>query len=163
LFFILRVVVFLALILAVVIAVLARDGPDRAADSTPAPPSPVSGAPLAAEEAALAVLRENAAAIVARDLDRYVATLDESAPAYETTVDTMRALLDSYTLEVVLEEAEVLEQTDDRIVIRLVQTTRKISGLDFADNKRTVIHILRLVDGAWKIYASDIVSTEYLS
>lgn len=163
LFFTLRSVVFVALILAVVIVVLTREGTGQTPDPSPAPPSPASDLPLTPEEAALAVLGENAAAIIARDLDRYLATLDESAPSYEATADTMRALLDSYTLHVVLEGAEVLEQSDDQIVIRLVQTTRKISGPDFADNKRTVSYTLRLVDDAWKIYDTEIVSTEYLS
>jgi hypothetical protein len=127
------------------------------------PPSPLPQATLTPAEAALAVLDENAAAIVAEDLDRYLATLHEGTPLYEFTAQTMRALFDTYDLDVVIEGAEVLTQSDEEIVVRVMQVTRKISGVDFADNRRTLIHTLRLSGGAWKIYRTDVISVEYFS
>ncbi|MBP8973499.1 MAG: hypothetical protein KBH93_06445 [Anaerolineae bacterium] len=127
------------------------------------PPSPLPEATLTPPEAALAVLDENAAAIVAEDLDRYLATLHEDAPLYEVTADTMRALFESYDLDVSIEGAEVLAQSDEEIVIRVVQVTRRISGTDFADNRRTLVHTLRLSGSVWKIYRTDVFSVEYFS
>jgi hypothetical protein len=110
----------------------------------------------------LLVVRENIRAMNSRDLDKTMATIDEQSEAYDKTKDLARRLFAAYDLRYELDSATVIEKTDENAKVECVQTTRKVSGPAFRDNRIRIVHLLRNVDGEWKIYGSQMQKIDYL-
>jgi len=110
----------------------------------------------------LLVVRENIRAMNSRDLEKTMATIDEQSESYDKTKDLARRLFAAYDLRYELDSANVIERTDDQAKVECVQTTRKVSGPAFRDNRIRIVHLLRNVDGEWKIYGSQMKKIDYL-
>jgi ketosteroid isomerase-like protein len=110
-----------------------------------------------------AVIEENAQALEAGDVDRYMETMHPESPIYDRTRSQTEALLQQVsagelTVEVTIESADV---SGDRADVEVVQTTRAdISG--FRDNRAHQTHELRTYQGEWRIYNSAVEDVEYL-
>ena len=132
-------------------AILLSSGVSGCAHETAIPNDPVS------------VVQENIKAMNDRDLDRTMATIDEQSPSYDQTKQVAKKLFEMYELKYELENVRVITQTDDEARVACVQTTKKVSGPGFRDNRIDFVHTLRKVDGNWKIYYSNVNKIDYLN
>ncbi|MCX6142669.1 MAG: hypothetical protein NTZ35_05555 [Ignavibacteriales bacterium] len=108
------------------------------------------------------VVRENIRAMNSRDLEKTMATIDEQSESYDKTKELARQLFAAYDLRYELDSANVIEKTEEEAKVECVQTTRKVSGPAFRDNRIRIVHLLRNVDGEWKIYGSQMKKIDYL-
>jgi hypothetical protein len=62
-----------------------------------------------------------------------------------------------------LNSIEVIITAGNEAKVRVIQTTRKISGQEFQDNKAFAIHTLRKSNGRWKLLRTDVEKIEGLN
>jgi hypothetical protein len=111
----------------------------------------------------VSVVQENIKAMNDRDLDRAMATIDEQSPSYDQTKQVAKKLFEMYELKYELANVKVIVQTEDEARVGCIQTTKKVSGPGFRDNRIDFVHTLRKVDGRWKIYYSNVNKLDYLN
>jgi hypothetical protein len=109
------------------------------------------------------VVLENVKAMENKDLEKTMATIDEESEAYKQTKLLAKRLFDTYDLKYELDSVKVLAMTDAEARVECLQTTRKVSGPVFRDNKIDIVHMLRKTDGKWKIYGSQVKKIDYLN
>ena len=114
----------------------------------------------ASDDVVRALFEENAAALEAEDLDRYMATLNPESPHYRSTAELMQHLFETYDLAVTIDDLMIMQRTDDEITVRLIQTTTSRAASDFSDNRQTTINMLRQYRGRWLITQTVVVKTE---
>lgn len=113
------------------------------------------------DEAILAVVEMNVEKLMAKDLDGYMETIHSESPVYETTEETITELF-NYTLDIELQNLEIKEQTDKEVIVAYTQRTVETEAGDFQNNETTGEHTLRLDDGQWKIYNSEVIAVNPL-
>ncbi len=111
----------------------------------------------------VAVVQENIRAMNDRDLDKAMATIDDQSPSYEQTKQVAKRLFEMYDLKYALDSVKVIMKTDDEARVECIQTTTKVRGPAFRDNKIYFVHTLRKSDGTWKIYYSKVKKIDYLN
>lgn len=97
------------------------------------------------------------------DLEAYLATIDPLAPVFETTKALTQALFNNYDLKSDLNSIEVINTAGNEAKVRVIQTTRKITGPEFRDNRAVAIHTLRKSNGRGKLFRTDVEKIEYLN
>jgi hypothetical protein len=137
-----------AALLAVLVAFAALSG---CSNESQTPNDPVS------------VIQENIKAMNDKDLDRMMATIDEQSPSFDQTKQVAKKLFEMYDLKYDLDSLKVITQTDDEARVECVQTTTKLKGPAFRDNKIAFVHSLKKSDGNWKIYFSKVMRLDYLN
>ena len=111
----------------------------------------------------ISVVQENIKAMNDEDLDKTMATIDEQCASYDQTKQVAQRLFEIYDLKYELDSARVIMKTDEEARVECVQTTRKVRGPVFRDNKINFVHTLRKSDGYWKIYNSKVMKIDYLN
>jgi len=111
----------------------------------------------------ISIVQENIKAMNEKDLDRAMATVDEQSPSYDQTKQVAKKLFEMFELKYELANVRVISQTEDEARVGCIQTTKKVSGPGFRDNRIDFIHTLRKVDGRWKIYYSNVQKLDYLN
>jgi hypothetical protein len=109
------------------------------------------------------VVRENIKAMNDKDLDRMMATIDEQSPSYDQTKQMAKKLFEMYDLKYELDSLKVITQTEDEARVECIQTTTKVKGPGFKDNRISFIHSLKKSEGIWKIYTSFVRKLDYLN
>jgi len=110
-----------------------------------------------------AVVQENIKAMNNEDLDKAMATIDDQSASYDQTKKVAKQLFELYDLKYELDSLKVISQTDDEARVECIQTTMKVKGPAFRDNRIVFVHTLRRVDGIWKIYNSKVMKLDYLN
>ena len=72
-------------------------------------------------------------------------------------------MFELYDLKYELDSLNVISQTDDEARVECIQTTSKVKGPAFRDNRIVFIHSLKKSEGYWKIYNSKVVKLDYLN
>jgi ketosteroid isomerase-like protein len=114
-------------------------------------------------EAIKAAVYENIRALQREDLEAYLATIAPESPVFEVTKVMAQALFNKYDLKYELNSIEVIITAGNEAKVRVIQTTRKISGQEFQDNKAFAIHTLRKSNGRWKLLRTDVEKIEGLN
>jgi hypothetical protein len=109
------------------------------------------------------VVYENLKAMENEDLEKTMATIDEESESYAQTKTLALRLFDMYDLKYELDSVKVLGQTDSEAKLECIQTTRKVAGPAFRDNRIIIEHRLRVAEGKWRIYASTVKKIDYLN
>ncbi len=115
----------------------------------------------ASDEVVAALFHENAAALEAEDLDRYMATINPESPNYRPTADIMRDLFERYDLRITIDDLKILGRTNNQITVQIVQTTTSRAPSDFSANRQTTINMLRQYRGRWRISETVVIGTEF--
>ena len=110
----------------------------------------------------LAAITANLKAMEREDIEATMATIDPSSSGYEMTKEMINVIFEQYDLKYELSDLKVIKRTDKEAEVGFTQITRKVTGPEFRNNKITGVHVLRKSDGAWKIFSSQIKTTEYL-
>lgn len=105
----------------------------------------------------------NLEAMEEEDLDKYMSTISIPSDEISSTEETLKKYFRNYDLKYAIEDFQVLTTDNDDAQVQVVQTTKKIQGLDFRDNRVTAIHHLKLINGQWKIFKTDTKNIEYIN
>ncbi|WP_017717977.1 hypothetical protein [Kamptonema formosum] len=114
-------------------------------------------------EAIKAAVYENLRALQREDLEGYLATIDPGSPVFEVTKALTQNLFNDYDLKYELNSLEVINIAGSEAKVRVTQTTIKIAGPDFRNNRAAVIHTLRKTNGRWKLFRTDVEKIESLN
>lgn len=109
-----------------------------------------------------AVIYDNIKALNNEDLEASMATIHEESPIYAATRQVTKELFLIYDLKYKLKQVKVVEKSDQEIKVEYVQTTERIDGPEFKDNKIKAVSVLKKSKGKWKIFSTIIKGIEYL-
>jgi hypothetical protein len=109
------------------------------------------------------MLRANMQYAQNEDRAAYMATISPTSPIRAMTEKMLAQVFRVYDLKYDIESIELLSNDGRTATVRVVQTTRKVSGPVFRDNRLRVTNELRKVDGKWTIYNSKMEKMEYLN
>ena len=114
------------------------------------------------ETKAKLAFRANVKALNEENIGAYMATLDRSSPGFAQTKPLVQKLFRTYDLKYKIDKIEVVKASAGEIELRITQTTRKIRGPEFNDNRMVATHTLKAVQGEWKIYDTQVEDVESL-
>jgi ketosteroid isomerase-like protein len=97
-----------------------------------------------------------------KDLNGYLATLDQAAPLYKQAKADTAQLFQEYTLKYSIQSVKVLSIGSTEAVVQMVATVKKVSGGEFKDSKMTTTNVLRKINGKWRIYDTEVNALEGL-
>ncbi|WP_157076628.1 hypothetical protein [Sutcliffiella cohnii] len=109
------------------------------------------------------IIKQNLIAAENKDLKAYMSTLHTEAPAYASTSDMMEEFFSTYDVKYTWDEIEVVEIKGTEAEVRVVQTTLNIGDVPFDDNRLEAVHTMKVEDGEWKIYATEVIDVVYLN
>jgi len=110
-----------------------------------------------------AVVKANLKYMNEENLSGVMSTIHTQSNAYDATEKVIAELFDQYDLEYTIEKMEVVEEKEVSAVVSFTQVTKKKSGGDFRDNRISGQHIIKKDGNNWKIFITEIYSTEYLN
>jgi len=120
-------------------------------------------APKVDREAALEVVRRNAQFMQEEKIDEMMKTIHPQSPVFAGTRTAMENLAKKFDLKCELSGLEVVSASEDEIRVRFAQKTEKIKGDgEFPTTRLVGIHTLKKDGDAWKIFATETISTEVL-
>lgn len=108
------------------------------------------------------VIYANAKYMNEENLSEVMNTIYSKSPVYDATENLVKELFSIYDLEYKVENLIIIEETEDDAQVRFVQTTSKINGPEFKNNRLTGIHQLKKENGSWKIYNTIREKLDYL-
>ncbi|MBD2040251.1 hypothetical protein [Microcoleus sp. FACHB-672] len=109
------------------------------------------------------VIDLQAKALNEENIDVYMKTISQSSPQYSLTVEVLTELFQQYDLKYEITDMEFLTLAQNEAKVKIIQTTTKIKGPAFRDNKTVIIHTLRKDNGEWKFYLTALDSVNYLN
>jgi hypothetical protein len=110
-----------------------------------------------------AVFEEQLKQLQAENVEGIVATLHPEAPTLKQSAKLYETIFKAYDLSVQTEKRTILDVTETEAQVYEVQTSKKLKGPDFLDNRTAAVHTLRKdSNGAWKFHSSRIIKTEPL-
>lgn len=111
-----------------------------------------------------AALQANADYSNKEDLNGVLSTIDDSSPIYDQTKQTYAQIFKAYDLDNAVESTKILDYTGTEAYVYTVQTTKRLSGPEFTDNRAfTVNALVKADDGSWKITETYILGYEALA
>ncbi|MGJ9458534.1 hypothetical protein [Oceanobacillus sp. CF4.6] len=110
---------------------------------------------LPEDEVLFTVIENNVNALTNGNQNEYKNTVHSESPVYDQTVDTMKQL-SPYQLDMELSGLSVEEKTEEEARVSFTQTTIKMEGSEFQNNKTSGIHVLKNENGNWKIYQTEV-------
>lgn len=107
----------------------------------------------------IATLKKNIEASNEENLDDYVQTLIPSAR--KETKQEIQSFFDTYDLHIKLISIEVLEQTNDRVKLRVVQQSENHNDAEYRNHEATVGMTFTKEDSQWLIAESMMENTKF--
>lgn len=117
------------------------------------------------KEAVKKVLYDNIEYAENEDIEGYMSTIlkEGNEELYNNTEAQMVSAFEVFDLDYEIEKVEFEDVTEDKVVVRVVQTTKKVSGGEFKDNRIEAKHTLvKTEDGTYKFIGSELTNIEYL-
>jgi hypothetical protein len=138
-----------------------------ASPGTPSPTSMASTAAIppalkASAEEASAVVRANLAGIDTENVEASMAEIHPDSPGYNQTKEIAKKLAQAYNLRATLQDVSVVSITPDEARVHFIQTSKKVSGPAYRNNRIEGIHTLKKYQGKWKMYGTETIKLEYL-
>lgn len=110
----------------------------------------------------LEVIERNLQAAEKEDFDAWIKTYHERARSCKARGSEMRECFRVYDMKYALEQAKVLEKSENEAKVYFIQLNRTVSGPDNNDKKITGIHIMKKSYGKWKIYDTEVKKIQEL-
>lgn len=115
------------------------------------------------EQAAIKLLIDRQfKALNERNPEAYMATVDPSSPGFEATKITISEVF-KRLLKYEPTKIEIVGISGNEAKVRIEQTTTKIEGAPFRDNKMIILHTFRKSNGEWKFFSSEPENVQYLN
>jgi hypothetical protein len=109
------------------------------------------------------VIYANAEYYTKEDLSGVMMTVHPESAQYSSTELIVEQLFERFDLEFIVEEIEIIEQSDEEAKVRFTQLTMKVSGPEFKNNRIKGNHTLRKSDGSWLIFDTKILETDFIN
>lgn len=93
----------------------------------------------------------------------YMETVDKESPGYESTNNLLILSYQMFELKYELNSLEFVSISANEARVRMIQTTTKLKGPEFRNNKLTSINILKKRNGQWKMDSTETEKIEYLN
>ena len=116
----------------------------------------------AVSEPIFAVIRAQTKALNRRDANAALAVMHPDAPGLARTRKTTEQFVETYDLIYMLQNLSLESASENEARVRFTQVTQRASGPAFRNNRVVGIHTLRKSGGAWKLYATQVISIDYL-
>lgn len=110
----------------------------------------------------LKVIEKNLEAAEKEDFDAWIKTYHERARSCKARGSEMQECFRVYDMKYALEQAKVLDKTDDEAKVWFIQVNRTVRGPDNNDKRITGVHIMKKSYGKWKIYDTEIKKIQEL-
>ncbi|WP_339318624.1 copper amine oxidase N-terminal domain-containing protein [Paenibacillus sp. FSL R10-2734] len=131
--------------------------PDQQLNAKPA-------VPKADETDILAVLQSNLDYTNSENVQGMLSTLDPESPVFEQTKQILSQIFAVYDLKSTLESAKIIDYTKDTAAVYTVQTSTKLKGPDFQDNRTTSVSTLKKSkEGKWLLDQTYTLSVDKLN
>jgi hypothetical protein len=104
----------------------------------------------------LGVIEQNLQAAEEEDFDAWMKTYHERARSCKARGSEMLECFRVYDMKYALEQAKVLDRSDDEARVYFIQLDRTVTGPDNNDKRVTGVHIMKKSYGKWKIYDTEI-------
>ncbi len=116
------------------------------------------------EKAAIeSVVVLNLKALNEENIEAYMATIDPNSPGFEVTKNAIAQSFSIYDLNYVMNNFNVATITGNTAIVTVDQTTTKIRGPQFRNNRMVLMHQFNKSNGQWKMFSSQIQKVEYLN
>jgi hypothetical protein len=93
-----------------------------------------------------------------KNLNDYLATLDDSSLQYKKIKEETAQLFKEYTLKYSIKSVKLISRYKNEAVVEMVATVKKISGGGFKDSKMKTTNFLKKNNGKWHITDTSIDS-----
>jgi murein L,D-transpeptidase YcbB/YkuD len=110
-----------------------------------------------------AVFYKSLKALNEENIAAYLATIHPQAPDYAQSKELLTTLFAHYDIKYEINSIDIIKISENEATVRLVQTTKKIRGPEFKNNKLETLNILKKVKGQWKFYSTQPESVEFLN
>lgn len=108
------------------------------------------------------VIYANAKYMTEEKLSGVMNTIHSASPAINATEHLVKELFRMYDLEYKIESLVIIEEMEDEAKVRFIQSTTKLNGPEFRNNRLTGIHELKKENGSWKIFNTISEKIDYL-
>jgi hypothetical protein len=116
------------------------------------------------EKAAIkSVVTLNMKALNEENIEAYMATIDPKSPAFELTKNAIAQSFSIYDLKYVMNNFDVATISGNTAIVKVDQTTTKVRGPQFRNNRMVLMHQFNKSNGQWKMFSSEIQKVEYLN
>ena len=110
------------------------------------------------------LLKDNLLAYKEENITALMDSVHPDSPARAQTEEFSKIAFDMYDIDYEYTNLEIIEISESEATIQVTQTTKKINGPDFKDNRATSIQTLKKYDGKWKFFnLLAITNIEYLN
>lgn len=92
-----------------------------------------------------------------------MATIDPKSPGFELTKNAIAQSFSIYDLNYVMNKFDVATISGNTAIVTVDQTTTKIRGPQFRNNRMVLKHLFNKYNGKWKMFSSEIQKVEYLN
>jgi hypothetical protein len=97
------------------------------------------------------------------NIEAYMATIDPSSPGFELTRNVTAKVFYSIDLKYVMNKFNVVSISNNTAIVRVDQTTTKIRGPQFRNNRLLLLHNFKKSNEKWKMFSSEVEKIEYLN
>lgn len=112
-------------------------------------------------KAILQVIEDGRVLSEKEDFDAYQKLFDKDYPNLENVLTNSKYLAASYDLKFTYSNIAIIQAKGDTVTVRYTASLTKVSGPAFNDTVVEGVDMLRKQpDGSWKVYNSDMISTE---
>ena len=103
----------------------------------------------------IGVIKENLDASNDENVEGVLATIHPESPQLKSTKEGMEFVFNSYDLEFIIEDIDVVEIDGDSAKVYYTQSTANTGPQQFADNRTAGFHVMKKSNGKWKIYKTE--------
>ncbi len=109
-----------------------------------------------------AVVRTNIHAWGSQNLNLLRSTTHSESPLVETSDLMARYIFARFKLKYTVTKVTALKADDEEADVEVHQTTEKIDGPSFRNNRAVVVHTLKKENGKWKMWGSEVKLLQFL-
>ncbi|MGL5871734.1 MAG: hypothetical protein ACRC2R_05080 [Xenococcaceae cyanobacterium] len=109
------------------------------------------------------LVKKSFQALNEENVTAYMSTIDLKSPDYAQTKEAVSKVSEYYDLKYELNSVDILKISTNEAIVRIIQTTKKIRGEDFKNNRIESLNTLKKIKGQWKFYSSQVENIEFLN
>ncbi len=109
-----------------------------------------------------AVIRTNIHAWGSKNINLLRSTTHPESPLLETSDLMARYIFARYKLKYTVTKVTALKADEEEAEVEVHQTTEKIDGPAFRNNRAVVVHTLKKENGKWKMWSSEVTLLQFL-
>ena len=109
-----------------------------------------------------AVIRTNIHAWGSKNINLLRSTTHTESPLLETSDLMARYIFARFKLKYTVTKVTALKADDEEAEVEVHQTTEKVDGPSFRNNRAVVVHTMKKENGKWKMWSSEVKLLQFL-